>query len=484
MLPGVRDDELRQLLRDRNPWWRLAAVGRDPAAWAATDPTLAGAAAVGIDYDPDVLADVALPGLWVLRGPRRVGKSVTAKRLVARLCGDRELVPSQVIYCSADGFRAQDLRRAFVLGRDLTASVGLRARVWVVDEVTAVPGWVPVVKELRDNTPLAGDAVVLTGSSAVDLDEARRALGAGRTGVATPFRLLLPMTFRSFLTTTDVEVPRPHPVGPDALQTPEAGRAVRELEPFCDVLDLAWQRFLDCGGFPRAVGEHHHRGAVSPEFVFDLLSWLTADVEPDGAAESVPRLLAELHQRTGAPVDLRNTAAALGMSRDRLRVRLTRLVSTFAALWCAQADDSGRPVEGSQSKLYLFDPLLAHLPALRDAAFGTADMTKLTEAQLAVELARAVDRLHPDRLIEQRAVMYARTGSGNEVDFAPLPVHVSGNRARTIPVEGKWVTRNWRSEALVMRGRYGAGVLATKNVLDLDGEVWAVPAPILAMLLN
>jgi predicted AAA+ superfamily ATPase len=354
----VRDDELRQLLRDRNPWWRLAAVGRDPASWAATDPTLAGAAAVGIDYDPDVLADVAPPGLWVLRGPRRVGKSVTAKRLVARLCGDPDLVPSQVIYFSVDGFRAQDLRRAFVLGRDLTASTEPRPRVWVVDEVTAVSGWVPVVKELRDNTSLASDAVVLTGSSAVDLEEARRALGAGRTGVATPFRLLLPMTFRSFLATTGVEVPLPDRVDPHVLQSGQAGRAMRELEPFCDVLDLAWQRFLECGGFPRAVGEHYHRGAVSPEFIFDLLSWLTADVEPDGAAESVPRLLAELHRRTGAPLDLRNTAVTLGMSRDRLRVRLTRLVSTFAALWCAQADDDGRPVEGSQSKLYLLDPLL------------------------------------------------------------------------------------------------------------------------------
>jgi hypothetical protein len=64
--------------------------------------------------------------------------------------------------------------------------------VWVDDKVTAVSGWVPVIKELRDNTPLANDAVVLSGSSAADLEEAWRALGAGRTSVATPFRLLLP----------------------------------------------------------------------------------------------------------------------------------------------------------------------------------------------------------------------------------------------------------------------------------------------------
>lgn len=481
----MRDDELRQLLRERNPWWRLAAVGRDPTGWTGTDPTLLGADAVGIDYDSGVLDDVAPPGLWVLRGPRRVGKSVTAKRLLVRLCRQPGLDARQVIYFSADGFRIQDLRRAFLLGRDLTAAAGERApRVWVIDEITAVANWVPVVKELRDNTPLAADAVVLTGSSAADLDEARRGLGAGRTGVATPFRLLLPMTFREFLTTTAVEVPLPGPAPVDELQSPQARAAVRELEPFVDVLDLAWQRFLECGGFPRAVGEYHRSGSVSAEFTFDLLSWLAGDVDPDGPAESVPRLLAELNRRTSAPLDVRNTANAVGMSRERLRVRLARLTSTFAAVWCAQADDRGRQIGGAQSKLYLLDPVIAQLPALRDGAFETPSMAALTEAQIAIELARAVDRLHPDRFVEQRAVNYARTGSGNEVDFSPVPIHRGGIEAQTVPIEGKWVTHNWRSEALTMRGRYGRGVLATKNILDTTGEVWALPAPIVALLLQ
>jgi hypothetical protein len=70
------------------------------------------------------------------------------------------------------------------------------------------------------------------------------------------------MTFRSFLATTGVEVPVPDRIDPTALQSDQAGRAVRELESFTDVLDLAWQRFLECGGFPRAVGEHHHRAVA------------------------------------------------------------------------------------------------------------------------------------------------------------------------------------------------------------------------------
>jgi hypothetical protein len=41
------------------------------------------------------------------------------------------------------------------------------------------------------------------------------------------------------------------------------------MAPFVDDFDLAWQRFLESGGFPRAVGEYHRTGEISPEFTFD-----------------------------------------------------------------------------------------------------------------------------------------------------------------------------------------------------------------------
>jgi acyl CoA:acetate/3-ketoacid CoA transferase beta subunit len=128
--------------------------------------------------------------------------------------------------------------------------------------------------------------------------------------------------------------------------------------------------------------------------------------------------------------------------------------------------------------------VIAQLPALRDPTYSRPGMTNLTESHLALELARAINELHPDRFVEQRAVMYARSGSGNEVDFALLPVHRGGTETRTAPLEAKWVTHNWRSEALVMRGRYGVGVLGAKNIVDLDGDIWVIPAPMVALLLQ
>jgi hypothetical protein len=33
-------------------------------------------------------------------------------------------------------------------------------------------------------------------------------------------------------------------------------------------------------------------------------------------------------------------------------------------------------------------------------------------------------------------------------------------------------------------GQYGAGVVATKSVIDTSGRVWALPAPVLALLIS
>ncbi len=457
-------------------------MGSDPTEWARADSTLVDAASTGIDHSPTVLDDVdGNGGLWVLRGPRRVGKSVALKRTALRFCSRND--PMRLIYLAVDGFLAKDLRRAFTLGRQITAVVGDVPRLWLIDEITSVDGWELLVKELRDNTALSNDGVVLTGSSAAGLQDAVRALGAGRTKVAQPFRTLLPMTFAEVLAATDAGVPKLEPVTPDRLQSSEVAVAVERMGVFADDFDLLWQRFMETGGFPRAVGDHYRHGDVGEVFARDLSAWLTTDVTPGDSAESSSELIRVLHERTASPLDVKNIADQLHSTRDRLRVRLERLVATFGAMWCHQVSDEGVRLAGAQSKLYLADPLIARLPSLLDASAPPPDFTASTEAALAVALARSIDLLHPSRLIEQRAVGYLRTGSGNEVDFAAMPIAVGGQPTVTCPIEAKWVSDGWRSEARTIVGKYGHGVVATKNIIDLSGPVWAIPAPLLALLL-
>jgi hypothetical protein len=51
-------------------------------------------------------------------------------------------------------------------------------------------------------------------------------------------------------------------------------------------------------------------------------------------------------------------------------------------------------------------------------------------------------------------------------------------------LESKWVEQGWKSEARTIDAKFGRGILATKSVLDTTGGIWAVPAPLLALLLQ
>ena len=487
---SVRDDQIRSRLVQSNPWWRTAAGG-DRLAWTADDRALRSRVAFDLGYRPEILADIALgpigDGLVVLRGPRRVGKSVTVKDAVTQLCGRRDVDPRQIVYLAADGMTAQDLNRVAVLGRDLTRSVDPARRIWLLDEVTGVKGWTETIKFLRDNTRFGDDTVVCTGSSWDAEAEVERDLFAGRAGTATTrrSRLLLPMRFCDVLAATGRDVPSPGSVPPWDLQGPAAAAAAAAAELAVDDLDLAWQAYLTSGGFPRAVAEHHRTGQVGDAFLTDLAAWLHQDVDPEASADSVPLLLAGLHQRSGSPLNRAATASALSYrTRQTFDLRLTRLTRSFAALWCHQVDDDGRRVVGAQSKLYLTDPLLAWLgPRLR-AGVAAPDLTILTEAALGVALAQAVDRAQPGRWAADDAIGFLRTGGGNEIDFAPIPVPTAAATTSTTPLESKWVTHGWRSEARVVQGKLGRGVLATRTIVDTTTAVWALPAPLVALLLS
>ncbi|MFZ2114902.1 MAG: AAA family ATPase [Solirubrobacteraceae bacterium] len=487
----MRDDELRERLRDSNPWWRAAATGTDTLAWAKSDQMLRARAAYDLGYRSRLLDDVADEPvddkLVVLRGARRVGKSVLLKDTAARLCEREDIDPRQLVYVPTDGMRASDLGRVTKLGRELTRSVGDVRRVWLLDEVTGIRNWTQALKYLRDNTELGSDTVVCTGSSWDREAEVERDLFAGRAGRSTRrrSRILHPMSFRDVLLATGREIPLPAHVPPWSLHDEIARAAVESLDLFVDELDLAWQAYLSSGGFPRAVAEHHGTGEVSEAFVRDLAAWLHRDVDPEAGEDSVPRLLSALEGRCASPLNRRALAHDLRYgSRQTVDLRLARLVRTYAALWCHQVDEDGHSVAGSQSKLYLCDPLLAWLGTRLRAGLPRPDLSRLTEACVGVALARAVDELEPGRWEDGDSIGYLRTGAGKEIDFAPMAVPSPSGTARTVPLESKWVSSGWRAGARVIEGKFAAGVVATRTIFDSSNPAWALPAPVVALLLE
>ncbi|HEY5342132.1 MAG TPA: AAA family ATPase [Solirubrobacteraceae bacterium] len=469
----MRDAEIADRLRDRNPWWR------HERGWQEQDQNLREAAAAPFEYRPGVLDDLRAGGLYTLSGPRRVGKSLEVRRAIEGLI-DSGVHGRNILYSSCDGFSLQDLRRLFRAGENLTRGIE-GTRWWFLDEITAVgPGWSSVVKDLRDDTPLRTDCVVLTGSSSRELREATKNF-AGRRGEDAEHsdRLLMPVPFRDYCRLIGVVgLPEIGPLHPGEMLSEGARAAVAELSFWVNELVDAWELYLRSGGFPRAIGDLLRTGDVTDGFVQDLWDVIRGDAIRATSLGDVDllNLLARIADGISSPLNASAIGRDVGLgSHHSVNDRINDLAFAFQTWRCHQSDRHGRPSTGAQRKVYFVDPLIARLPSRRHAAYNTPDVTKLSEQQIGLALALAAADARADRFVAGDAVMYERTKTGKEIDFVG---------AHQVPIESKYVERNWKSEARTVAAAHGQGILATRNLLDTDGDVWAVPACIVAWLLG
>lgn len=470
----MNDPSLRRMLAEQSPW-RTTPIG-----WEQEDSDMRAALRLPLDYEPEPLGDIRVPGLYVLRGPRRVGKSLELKRAIAKLLA-RGVDSKLVFYCSCDGLSAQDLRRLVLAMHNATRTLR-GARYWFLDEVTAVRAWSKTIKNLRDqDTTFRESCVVLSGSSARDLREATDDLADRRGGLTNTDRMLLPMGFRSFCRALGDLDGLPEPtIPPRDFLTSHAEEAVYELEPWSSALDDAWQLYLEVGGFPRAVGEFVRAGEVEAGFVEGLWQVVIGDAlrtttmsETEAAV-----LLDRLVQNLCSPVNASRVATDVGLrDGDRVNERINDLVTNFLA-WRCHRLRAGLPNPAAQRKVYFTDPLIAQLAYRRNPRFTDPDSTKLNEQQIGLALGRAITRGHPAAFIESDRVMYERTVTDSEIDFAGPELEV--------PFECKYTDATWRREAQTMRARYGEGVIVTRTPLAVgdDEAVWAIPAGIVAWLLG
>lgn len=470
----MKDAEIADLLRDRNGWWR------DAHGWQSEDHDLRDAAEAPFEYRPAVLDDIAAGGLYTLSGPRRIGKSLELRRTIARLIAGG--VPARsVVYCSCDGFSLQDLRRLFRVGESLTRHVE-RPRWWLIDEITAVgSGWSSVIKDLRDHTALRNDCLVLTGSSSRELREARKSL-AGRRGpaVTSPDRLLLPIPFRDFwrLVGGSAELPALEALEPRQMMSRDAAVSIRELSYWANELVDAWELYMRVGGFPRAVKDFFETGDVTDAFIRDL--WDVARGEAVRVSSlsdaQLLNLLARLASGLCSPINASRIAVEVGLgSHHVIGDRINDLAFAFLVWSCHRLAEHGHPNTRAQRKVYFIDPAIARIPSAVHRAYSLPDVSRLSEQQIGLSLARAAAAGAADTFVAAGEVMFERTAT-SEIDFVGSSI--------AVPFESKYVERGWKSESRALSARYGRGIVATRNVLDLEGPIWAVPAAIVAWMLG
>lgn len=471
MKPG----EITTLVTGGNAWWR------DPAGWAARDVQLRAATASSLTYTPGVLDGIVPGSLVLLRGPRRVGKSVELKRLVQNLLS-QGTPPRAVIHAAADGWRAADLRTLVDVGKRLVPP-DVTHRWWLVDEISGVSGWSEVIKNLRDNDPeFATDTVVLTGSSAADLTRATSDLAGRRGPVSRPDRTLLPMGFRTFVdllfSSRGLPLPGTPPVSMGQLRSHQSQQVFSALLPWMPDLVAWWEIYLQCGGFPQAVDAQLRGEDLAPltQALFDVVHRDAFGPTTFTETQTLS-FLARLGENLCSPVNFASIAGDLGVSPDTVTRRLDDLVAAYLVWPCHQSDGL-RPKVKAQSKRYFTDPLLAQLAHLRNPSHRAPDLTQLTEQQIGAALARHLEQANHGSYASHDGVLFERTPARKEIDFV-------GSALEPVAIEGKYTDGGrWVGESATVNASGHWGVLATRSVLDTSAAVatasWAVPASMLA----
>lgn len=469
----LNEGDIAAAVRRDSPWWR-------DEAWADLDSDLREAEAAGIDYRPQPLGDLRLGGLYLLYGPRRVGKTVSVKRTIEALLGTG-VEPLRIARTSLDGWSANRIGALYdYVAKVLTSSVGTAPRYWFLDEITATTGpWWDIIKNLRDNTALRNDCVVLTGSSNADLNKAIKALAGRRGPVAQPDRVLLPMSFATFSRSLAFDLPSGVTIRPDELMTDKARDAWYALAPYTSDLTTAWQAFLEVGGYPKAVGDWRRGNQVQEVTWRALWDVVRGDALTSGMSDpELAAIMKGIATRLTSPLNVHGLAGEAGVGDSAVGSRLQALIGAFIAWRCPRGDAEGRPDYRKQSKLYFIDPQLAQLPD-RIHASGRVDVTRLSEQQLGVSLLHWCEAKQPGSTRSEGWINHYK-GDESEVDFIGI---APDSLARMTPVESKYISGPWRAAAqTISKTALKRGVLATRDVLDVgsDASVWAVPTSFLA----
>jgi predicted AAA+ superfamily ATPase len=123
---GQRAQELSRL----NPWWR------EPDRWQDSDADLLEVRRADLGYSAHVLNNLEDGCLYILRGPRRVGKTVAVVQCIEQLI-KAGVNASRIVRAAVDGWNEKDLRTLVQVSTIPYLSAG-ETRFWFIDEVTSV----------------------------------------------------------------------------------------------------------------------------------------------------------------------------------------------------------------------------------------------------------------------------------------------------------------------------------------------------------
>ena len=211
------------------------------------------------------------PGIYVITGPRQIGKTVWVKKKIMNLL-ENKVNPRSIFYLSCDALTSKgrkELRRA--TNYFFQTALEFEKTYIFLDEINYIHDWIYEIKTLADEGIFSKSIVVLTGSSSSEIRR-KTELIPGR-GLEGNTYFLKPLSFREFIIQTinkmSFGVKNPEMLSSlkklqeiikDCsvcdLELNQIKKKVSEIFPFKNELDYMFNIYLITGGFPNVINNY------------------------------------------------------------------------------------------------------------------------------------------------------------------------------------------------------------------------------------
>ena len=364
-----------------------------------------------------LLLDPSVRRAVVLLGPRRVGKTILIRHLIAALLSSG-VQPQHVAYVEMDHplLHGRSLE-ALVQHFEQAAAIGTGIRYLFFDEIQSHKDWEKHLKPLVDRRPHF--RILVSGSAAAALKRQSTESGAGRF---TDF-LLPPLTFSEYLSL------RPEPA------------AIREATPGLYLLDDIHRLngqfvdYINYGGYPELALSSSMRGQperfVKSDIVDKVLLRDLPQLYGIKDIQELNALFTLLAFNTGEEVSFEALSQRSGVGKQTIQRYIEYLEAAFLIKRVFRVDQDGKRYQRERSfKVFLTNS------AMYTGLFGAQNADHADFGHL-VETAVFAQRFHEDARLH-----YAKWGNDDaEVDLVESSPALRPVSALEIKWSDRHVTR-------------------------------------------
>jgi len=449
--------------------------------------------------------------IYVLRGPRRVGKTTLVKLRIRSLL-EEGVSPENVFYFPCDAIETPKQLKTVI---DNYLDQQRRQGEWAflfLDEISMLMDWQKTVKILYDAGRFENCTVILTGSHSIDLRKGSESL-SGRRGkieklkYRTPDKVLLSAKFSEYVETLDTILAN-EIKGQWLLSLQNRknmicelvnGRIPSELKRlalFTKELELLLDQYMLTGGISQAINQYVSKRKIAEDSYSIFVNLMVREIcrwnHEEHYTRQILRRIFEVLSSTISWNQLKEGTDVKDSKTAESYVNVLR-DSFVIAYYYKLNTDKASPEFTSNKKIYFQDPFIFH--ACRAWTYGKnafdlsqkflstpEDKSKLVECLVGNHLSRFMFNLSPSTLYDPSNYVYYWSNDKREVDFA---IDLDG---KFVPIEVKYSDNIQKDDAkgiwdFMKTGRsHDFGIITSKNRLEIGKNYVVVPLSILLLL--